>query len=380
MPLLSEILGRSKKKYGEGTMFRGNVAASDFPRIPTGIFAMDYMMGGGFPVGVTSSVYGPPGGGKTLVMTRAACGAQNICWNCYDYLWDCQCGEKREQQVVIVQTETFDMGWAIDLGLDAEKCLVVEPDSGEQASDAIVECLRADDCGMVLLDSLPMLVPTIELEASALDVQVASQAKLISKMIRRIKATLIKQRKQNHPVSFLTTNQVRAKIGGFSKGPTEEQPGGFTSKHDWHITMRMSQLKSPDIDKETELPINARFKASSIAMGNKRKVFMLSGAAEFYVTVSENGDYLKGTINDFKTVTRYADEAGLIGRNPWSFRGVNYDKKQDILDTWIDPETFFSAKKLIVDYYIQRTKSRVYEQEPLPEKLPEGAQEEAVNA
>lgn len=364
MPSLNDILGNSKKKYGEGTFFRGNAAGTDFPRIPTGIFALDYMIGGGFPVGVTSSIYGPPGGGKTLVMTRVACGAQNICWNCYEYLWDCNCGERREQQVVIVQTETFDMGWAVILGLDPEKCLVVEPDSGEQASDAIIDCLRADDCGLVLLDSLPMLVPTIELEASALDVQVASQAKLISKMIRRVKATLIKEKKRKHPVSFITTNQVRAKIGGF--GPVQEEvPGGFTSKHDWHITMRMSQLKSPDVDKETELPINARFKASSIAMGNKRKVFMLTGSAEFYVTVSDNGDYLKGTINDYKTATRYADEAGLIGRDPWSFMGVEYSKKQDILDTWVDQETFLSAKKFIIDHYISRTKKHVEEPVPL---------------
>lgn len=356
MPTLTDILKNSTKKYGEGTITKANSAEMDFHRIPTGIFALDYMIGGGFPVGVTSSIYGPPGGGKTLVMTRLACGAQDICWSCYDYLWDCKCKSKREQQVVIVQTETFDMGWAVILGLDPSRCLIIEPDSGEQASDAIIDCLRADDCGLVLLDSLPMLVPTIELEASALDVQVASQAKLISKMIRRIKATLIKEKKHGHPVSFVTTNQVRAKIGGFSRGPTEEQPGGFTSKHDWHITMRMSQLKSPDIDKETELPINARFKASSVAMGNKRKVFMLSGAAEFYVTTSDNGDYLKGTINDFKTLTRYADEAGLIGRNPWSFRGVEYDKKQDILDSWIDPQTFLSAKKFVVDHYIMRTK------------------------
>jgi RecA/RadA recombinase len=351
-----DIQRNSKKKYGEGTFFKANTAEMDFPRIPTGIFALDYMTGGGFPVGVTSSIYGPPGGGKTLVMTRLACGAQNICWNCYEYLWDCECGSTREQQVVIVQTETFDMGWAVILGLDPDKCLIVEPDSGEQASDAIIDCLRADDCGLVLLDSLPMLVPTVELEASALDVQVASQAKLISKMIRRIKATLIKEKKRTHPVSFVTTNQVRAKIGGFQYGPTEEVPGGFTSKHDWHITMRMSQLKSPDIDKETELPINARFKASSAAMGNKRKVFMLSGTAEFYITVSEAGDYMKGTINDYKTVLRYADEAGLIGRDPWTFMGQRYDKKQEIIDSWLNPETFLSVKRFVVNHFIAQVK------------------------
>jgi RecA/RadA recombinase len=361
MATLSELSQKYEKK-SPGTMFKASIVKPDFPRIPTGIFAVDYMLGGGFPIGVTSSIYGPPGGGKTLVMTRLACGAQSICWNCFEYLWDCNCKNKKQFKVAIIQTEIFDMGWAVLLGLDPDQCYIIEPDSGEQASDIIVGCLRGDDCGLVLLDSLPMLVPIVELEASAMDMQVAAQAKLISKMIRRIKATLIKEKKTGHAVSFITTNQIRAKIGGFSSfGPQEEQPGGFTSKHDWHVTLRMSQLKSADIDKETELPINARFKASMVAMGNKRKIFTLSGAAEFYVTVSDAGEYLKGTVNDFKTVFRYADEAGLIERSPWGFKGIQYDKKQDIVDDWMNPEKFLSAKRYVISHYVGHTKTAMNE-------------------
>lgn len=356
MVQLSDIMSNSTKKYGAGTLSRGSEAQIDFPRVPTGIFGMDYMLGGGFPIGVTSSIYGPPGGGKTLAMTRLACGIQNICFSCYQYHWDCDCGETRRQRVVIVQTEKFDMGWAIQLGLDPDRVVIAEPDSGEQASDIIAECLRADDCGAVLLDSLPMLVPLVELESSAVDVQVASQAKLISKLIRRIKATLIKEKKKGHPVTFVTTNQVRAKIGGFGFGPQEEQPGGFTSKHDWHVTFRMSQLKSDSMDKSTELPIDAKFKASMVAMGNKRKVFTLTGSAEFYITVSESGPYCKGTINDFKTTIRYADQAGILGRDPWSLNSKTYKTRQELMESWYDTSHYLSDKKFVIDHYINQAK------------------------
>lgn len=359
MPKLNEIVRTGAKKHGEGTYMKGDQCRIDFPRIPTGVFALDYSLGGGFPVGVTSSVYGPPSGGKTLVMTRIAAGAQKICWNCYDYLWDCKCKAKREQKVVIVQTELFDIGWASQLGLDPEKVVIAEPSSGEQASDIIIECLRADDCGLVLLDSLPMLTPIIEMEASALDVQVAAQAKLISKLIRRVKTQLIREKKKHHPVAFICTNQIRAKIGGFQFGPSEEVPGGFTSKHDWHLSIRMSQLKSENIDKRTSLPIDAKFKGSMAAMGNKRKVFTLSGSAEFYVTVSDGGNYFRGTINDFKSTMRYAEEGGQIGKDPWYFAGKTFEKKADIFKDWLDEETFLSAKKYIVDHYIRESKDEL---------------------
>lgn len=357
MVSLNEVVIKGEKKHGPGTYAYGSECQMDFYRVPTGVFAVDYMLGGGFPVGVTSSIYGPPGGGKTLLLTLLAAGGQNICWSCYNYLWDCSCNEHRPQKVVVVQTEKFDMGFAVLLGLTPESVVIAEVDSGEQASDIIIDCLRADDCGLVLLDSLPMLTPTVELEASALDVQVAAQAKLITKMIRRIKSVLIKEKKKHHPVAFVCTNQVRAKIGGFGGfGPQETQPGGYASKHDWHVTVRIAQRKSDNIDKETELPIDAKFKASIVAMGNKRKVFTLSGASEFHVTVSNTGAYMKGTVNDFKTTVRYAESVGVLQRDPWKFGAQEYDKKGDIIEEWEDTQAFLSAKKVVVDAYIVEAK------------------------
>jgi len=355
---LDEILARGDRKYGKGTYLTGFTRGHDYPRIPTGIFSLDYAIGGGFPVGVTSSPYGPPGGGKTLVLTRACAGAQSICWKCFQYLWDCKCAKKDSRKVVWVSTELFDIAWARMLGVDSskEKFAVAEPDTGEQAADIIAECLRADDVGLVVLDSLAMLTPQAELDASAADDMVAVQARLIARMIRRIKTILIQEKKRDHKVAFIATNQVRAKIGGFGRGPQEEVPGGFVSKHDWHLTFRMSQVKSEDIDKETELPVNARFKASMAAMGNKRKIFTLSGAAEFYATVSDGGELVKGSINDYRTAFRYAETAGLIGRDPWSFRGETFRLKSDIMESWYDNEKFLSAKKFIIDHYIQKAK------------------------
>lgn len=357
MANLSEIIKKGKKLRGDNTYLTSREIPSDFPRVPTGIFALDYAIGGGFPVGVTSSVYGPPSGGKTTVCSKLMAGAQNICWNCFHYLWECTCENTTQQDVVLVATEINDMDWSAVLGVDLDRVTVVEPSSGEQAVDVIVECLRADDCGLVLLDSLPMLTPTVELEASAEEVQVGAQAKLISKMLRRVKTTLIREKKRGHRVMFVATNQVRAKIGGYSRGPAEEVPGGFTSKHDWHLMFRTSQLSSTKKDPATDMLMEAKFSVSMKAMGNKSKLLTLAGSAEYFLSVSDSAEYLKGTINDYKTVFAYGEEAGLITRDPWACCGDVYDKKVDIMEAWLDTEYYLTVKRKIIDFFITRYKN-----------------------
>ena len=357
MATLDKIFSEADKKWGKGTMTMGTALGEDYPRIPTGIFALDYSTGGGFPIGVTSSIYGPPGGGKSLTLARAVSCAQKMCWKCLDYEWDCQCSQGPEKKkVVYVTTEIFDQTWVEQLGVITDELVVAEPDYGEQAADIIIETLRADDCCLVVLDSIAMLTPIAELEGSAEDQLIGAQARLIAKMVRKIKATLVREKKRNHRMTFITTNQIRAKIGAMF-GPSEEVPGGFVSKHDWHLTLRMSQIKSDDTDKETELPVNAKFKSSMIAMGNKRKVLTLAGTSEFFVTVSELGEFKKGTINDFKTVEKYADQIEFIGRNPWTLFNKTYDKKSDILSEWVEnEELFLTTKRRLIREYVEQAK------------------------
>lgn len=359
MPKLDDILRSSIRKYGLNTVTRGESVAEDFPRIPTGIFSLDYAIGGGFPIQVTSSLYGPPGGGKSLVLQKLIASAQNLCWQCFNYHWDCECDKSDRRDAVIVCTEIMDTEWARLLGVKVNDLVMVEPEYGEQAVDIIIEVLQAPDVGLVCLDSLAMLTPLAELQSSAEDFQVASQARLIAKMIRKIKSTLIREKKKGHNVAFVASNQIRVKIGQFFGNP-EEVPGGYASKHDWHLTLRMSQLKSDDVDKETEMTINGKFKASMVAMGNKRKIFTLSGAAEFFCTVGEGGEFVKGTIADFNTVDKFGAEIGVINKSPWGVLGRTWETKRDMLEDWkMDDQFYLSVKKKIIDEYRNMAKMQM---------------------
>lgn len=352
MPTVDDLYRKSIRKWGIGVVNRGETLPKDFPRIPTGIYSVDYALGGGLPVGIASCLYGPPGGGKSLVLQKMISCAQQMCWECFEYKWDCACsGGSTDQKVVVVTTEILDAEWAKCLGVNMDDIIIVEPEYGEQAGDIISEALRSSDCGLVCLDSLAMLTPMAELDASFEDFQVASQARLISKLMRVVQSRLITEKKKKHRVSFIATNHIRSKIGQAFGNP-EEVPGGWAAKHTWHLTVRMSQLSTEPTNKgEDGLPINAKFKASTIALNNKRKIFMLQGAAEFYCTMKDEGEFIMGDIPDFKTVEKAADEIEFIGRNPWSCNGREYDKKADLIKDWEDKAWYLSVKKKLIEEY-----------------------------
>ena len=349
---VNDFLRTSISKYGLHTVGRGEIAASDYERMPTGIYNLDYALGGGIPVGVASCLYGPPGGGKSLVLQKLIACAQQLCWKCFEYKWDCTCDSSPSlQDVVAVTTEVLDHDWAKCLGLDMDRLIIVEPEYGEQAADVISEALTASDCGLVCLDSLAMLSPIAEIEGSFDDAMVAAQARLISRMMRVVEAKLIREKKKGHKVSFVATNHIRSKIGQAFGNP-EEVPGGWAAKHTWHLTVRMSQITTEAGNKDAEgRPVNAKFKASTIALNNKRKIFMLQGAAEFYCTMQDSGEFVAGTIPDFKSVEKAADEIEFIGRGPWSILGREYEKKSDLINDWHDKAWYLTVKKKLVDEY-----------------------------
>lgn len=359
MPNLQTIMNAGEKKYGKNTYKTGIQGTPDYPRIPSGIFAFDYCTGGGIPIHVTSSLYGPPSSGKTTSMYKIMAGAQQLCWNCYDYIWDCDCGNQRKQKVVILPVEQMDTEYAAYMGVDLEELVIAEPSVGEEGVDIIVECLRADDCGLVVLDSLVGLTPEDELNTSASNTHVALQARLLSSMMRKVKSILVREMKNDHSVAFFATNQIRSKIGGLGY-IKEEIPGGYVSKHDWHMTLRMSQLKSDKMDSDTDFPLYSKFKASSTAMANKRKCFMLAGSSEYFITTSRNAEYKIGTPLDYKVVLAYMDKGGLLTKNPWGCTLTpdnTYPTRAEMLNAWYDNELFLSLKRQIIDHFVKEAKS-----------------------
>jgi len=78
---LDAILADLKKK-GLKVEPAASYSGIDVIRIPTGIFSLDYALGGGFPIGRVNLITGKKGSGKSTVCEKAVANAQKMCRYC----------------------------------------------------------------------------------------------------------------------------------------------------------------------------------------------------------------------------------------------------------------------------------------------------------
>jgi RecA/RadA recombinase len=347
MTTINEIM-KSKKNYA---FYKKEDYGKDFPRLYTGIFALDYCTGG-IPVGVTTTFWGPPSAGKSTAATKLLGISQNTCWNCFEFLWDCKCKNQIKKKSVIVTNEGFDIERAAQLGCDISDLIVAEPATGEECVDIIYECLNAEDCGTLLLDSFSRVIPEAEIYDPALTNHMGKRAQLHTKLMNKVKSTLIQNKRKKINSCFIAINQARASLkGGY--GPTEEMQGCYASKHDWHLSVRLGALapKSDTIDKDTELPIYSRHSLSLVSPGVKRKVFTLAGKGEFLLALEDTPEYKIGDSCDHKTTLDYAVKLGLLKKQGWKLFDTDYGKKEDMLNRWQeDPEHYLTIKRRIIEH------------------------------
>ena len=94
-----------------------------------------------------------------------------------------------DQMVAFIDIEfAFDIEYAQKLGLDTseERFLLVQPDSANQALDLLLKFTESSLFSLVVLDSIPALVPEQNLNSDVGDMQVASLARLLSNELRRV--------------------------------------------------------------------------------------------------------------------------------------------------------------------------------------------------
>jgi recombination protein RecA len=232
---LDDIMNKSNEKYGQGTVFTGAMMKKDPPRLPSGIFAIDFATGGGFPIYNTTCLWGKESGGKSAIATKAVATASMICWKCFNVIPACTCSKNPlKMRSFWADVEgTMDRDWMNFLGAYPDTYLAALADYGEQYIDVAESALQADDCGLVVIDSLAALVPEKEFEAPSEDQFMGTQARMIGRAVRKLKQRLIREMKREHPCTVIFTNQLRMKIG-VMYGDPETMSGGHAMKHEFH--------------------------------------------------------------------------------------------------------------------------------------------------
>ena len=218
-----------EKQFGRGAvMLLGQRSAEKIETIPTGAGSLDRALGcGGYPRGRIVEIYGPEASGKTTLTLHAIA-------NC----------QRAGGTAAFVDAEhALDVGYARALGVQAEKLLVSQPDTGEQALQIAEMLVRSCACDLVVIDSVAALVPEAELRGEMGDTHVGLQARLMSRALRKLTGV-----GHTSGTTIIFINQLRTKIGQVMGSP-ETTTGGHALKYYASVRLdirRIGQVKVAD--------------------------------------------------------------------------------------------------------------------------------------
>lgn len=208
---LESALGQIERNFGKGSIMRlgQNRAVQNIEAVSTGSLGLDLALGiGGLPKGRIVEVYGPESSGKTTLALHVAAEEQKSGGIC----------------AFVDAEHALDPGYAKKLGVDLDELLISQPDTGEQALEITDTLVRSGAVSLVVVDSVAALTPKSELEGEMGDSQVGTQARLMSKAMRKLTGSISRS---NCMVLFI--NQIRMKIGVMFGSP-ETTTGGNALK------------------------------------------------------------------------------------------------------------------------------------------------------
>jgi recombination protein RecA len=226
---LQMTLDKLEKSYGKGSIMRlGDNPVVDVDVIPSGSLTLDLALGiKGYPKGRIIEIFGPESSGKTTLAIHAIAEAQ----------------KKGGIAAFIDAEHAFDQFYAEKLGVDVENLYVAQPDNGEQALEIADNLIRSGAIDIIVIDSVAALTPRAEIEGEMGDSQMGLQARLMSKALRKLTASI---NKANTTCIFI--NQLREKIGVMFGNP-ETTTGGNALKFYSSVRVdirRSSQIKDGD--------------------------------------------------------------------------------------------------------------------------------------
>jgi recombination protein RecA len=256
----------------------------------TNILGLDFVLGGGRPVGRIIEIYGEPSGGKTAMAMHMA----GIC-------------QRRGGKVVWIDAEcTLEPkfakahGWDVN---DRETCQIMYPNYGEQAFDWMYAICDTNDVDLIVVDSVSGLVPKSDAETSQEQKSIGTLARLMSDGVKKLSNYC---RRSKTTVIFI--NQTRIDVGKMFGNP-ETTTGGKGLPFFCSIRLRVNKVEY--INKESPTGIKQKLKV----MKNK----VAPPFREIHLNMMYKNGY--SVLND---LLFHAMNMGVIEKKgPWYYHGAD---------------------------------------------------------
>lgn len=304
---LDVVTSEMRKRFGDQAIIRGSDQRQPW-RIPTNIFMIDLATCGGIPHNQLTMIHGPRSSGKTTLSEKCIAGAQQ---------------SLPDQQAAFIDIEhTRDATWGAKLGVDNEALLYVQPDTGENAVDMADALIRTKEISLVVIDSIAALVSNKEIEESADDNATPGlQAKLVTRMCRRITNAMFAERVRGHYVTLLVLNQQRSAIGKWAPHGQEAigLPGGKALE--FTTALQIGCKNKENMSKDKHGLETTSFNEHSFKI-DKCKMHGGIRAGEYQLQRRDHDTYelAEGEIDDAETMLAHAKRIGIYtgGGSSWT--------------------------------------------------------------
>lgn len=202
---VNSALALLRKKFGDDSaMTFDNVGITKIDVIPSGSLKLDKILGiGGWPRGRITLLWGDYSSGKSTICLQAVANAQKQGLVC----------------AYVDMEHALDPIYAENLGCNMSELILLQPDGGEQALEAIKLMAQEKAVDLIILDSIVACAPESELEGELADPNIGRQAKLFSSFFKQVTPAIEKAN-----MTLICTNQVRLRPGGY--GNPEVLPCG----------------------------------------------------------------------------------------------------------------------------------------------------------
>jgi len=296
------------KTYGKGSIMKlGDMTIEKVDSISTGSITIDAALGvGGLPKGRIIEIFGPESSGKTTLTIHAIA----------------ECQKSGGIAAFIDAEHAFDRIYAENLGVDIDNLVISQPDNGEQALEIADNLIRSGAIDLIIIDSVAALTPKSEIDGEMGDASVGVQARLMSKALRKMTASISKT-----GATCVFINQLRSKIGVMFGNP-ETTTGGNALK--FYSSVRIDIRRSTQL-KDGEKILGNRTKVKIV----KNKIAPPFRRAEFDIVygkgISKTGEIIDlGVDNNIieKSGSWYSYNGTKLGQGKESVKNLLIDNPE----------------------------------------------------